>query len=210
MELESPLPSALASVICPLLPEHIPLMSKTLGRGHAKYFRKHMPLQRSKRGIVLVALHHDRPVGGLFVLREPADERIVRQELPGVPILHQLWVKEDMRRRTIGTQLLKAAHEQLREFGHSHVALGVDVHNKDAIRLYERLGYERLEGRRWGQRMVAGRSFREQPERPTAYELMVLDLQNNDRTRFWGPPTSWRNSQPVRAAFSARITQPAQ
>jgi predicted N-acetyltransferase YhbS len=162
-----------------------------------------MALQRSKRGIVLVALHHDRPVGGLFVLREPAEERAVRKELPGVPILHQLWVKEDMRRRTIGTQLLKAAHEQLRELGHTHVALGVDMYNKDAIRLYERLGYELLEGHRWGQRMMAGEPFPAQPERPTAYELMVLDLEKNDRTRSWGPPTSWRNSEPVRAAFPA-------
>jgi GNAT superfamily N-acetyltransferase len=195
VELQNAPLRGLAVVICPLLSEHVPLMSRTLGRGHAKYFRKHMPMQRSKKGIVLVALHHDKPIGGLFVLREPADERVVRQELPGVPILHQLWVKEDMRRRTVGTQLLKAAHEQLRELGHTHVALGVDMHNKDAIRLYERLGYERLEGRRWGQRMMAGEPYSEQPERPTAYELMVLDLENNDRTRYWGPPTSWRNPE---------------
>jgi ribosomal protein S18 acetylase RimI-like enzyme len=179
-------------------------LARSLGHSHAKYFRKRMPLQRSKKALILVALHNGLPVGAVFVMREPAEERAIRRELGGTPLLHHVCVKEQLRGRTVGTQLLKATHEELRGLGYRRVALGVDLHNKNAIRLYERLGYEHWENRRFGQRRPA--TGRVEGERPTAYEIMVLDLEHNDRTQSWGSPTKWRHFAPVLAAFRPGVS----
>jgi ribosomal protein S18 acetylase RimI-like enzyme len=168
---------ALDVEVRPLAEDDLPALSAELGRSHAKYFRRRMPLQKAGKGLILVALRKAKPVGAVLVLwDEPAQERKVRVKLPGVPLLYHVWVKESVRGRGVGTQLLAEVHNRLREKGHKQVTLGVDTLNKDAIRLYERLGYDRWEQEDWG----LGTS---------TYYMMVLDLEKNDRTEVVGLAT---------------------
>lgn len=160
--------------IRPLAESDLSALTSELGRSHAHYFRRRMPLQHANQGIIPVALHKGRAVGAALVLwDEPAEERQLRKRLPGVPFLYHVHVKPDLRCSGVGTQLLAWVHEELRSRGHHTVALGVDVKNKNARRLYERLGYDLWNGDRWGK----GES---------QYEVMVLDLNRNDRTEFLG------------------------
>jgi len=82
---------------------------------------------------------------------EPAAEPEVRRWLPGVPRLDHLEVLGPFTRRGIGTALIRAAEDTARRLGHERMALGVGVDNRDARRLYERLGYVD-----WGHGSVVG------------------------------------------------------
>jgi GNAT superfamily N-acetyltransferase len=174
--------------IRPLSEGDYPALAAELGRSHAKYFRRRLPLQTAGKGMIPVAFRKGRPVGAALVLwAEPPEERRLRLRLPGVPLLYHVFVKEDLRCRGIGTQLLARVHDELRAQGHQQVTLGVDHSNKDARRLYERLGYDNWEEEGWGG----------DKKRSTGYEAMVLDLDSNDRTEFLGLATSRHEPQPV-------------
>lgn len=95
------------------------------------------------RGELLIAHRHERPIGHIYLWEEPADEPEIRQRLPRVPLIMNLWVQPDHRRQGIGTRLMIRAENLLRTRGHGIVALGVDTENKDAIRLYQNLCYSR-------------------------------------------------------------------
>jgi ribosomal protein S18 acetylase RimI-like enzyme len=156
-----------------LLESDLGALREGLGASHAKYFRKHLPQQNAEQGMILVAFLGSLVVGaGLVLWGNPADERKLRLRLPGVPLLYHVHVRPMSRCRGIGTQLLAAVHAELRSRGYSHVTLGVDSKNKDAWRLYERLGYELWEDGHWGR---GG----------TSYRAMVLDLQR-DPAEFLG------------------------
>ena len=73
---------------------------------------------------------------------QPAKELEVRQHLPGVPRLDHLEVLGPFQGRGIGTALIRAGEDTARQLGHEQIALGVGLDNRDARRLYERLGYE--------------------------------------------------------------------
>jgi len=180
----APVRKAVEVDIRPLAESELPALATELGRSHARYFRRRMPLQKAGRGIVLVAFHRGKPVGAVLVLwGEPAEERQLRLRLPGVPLLYHVHVKESLRCRGIGTQLLAAVHDELRARGHRKVTLGVDHSNKDARRLYERLGYDVWTQDSWG----TGDS---------RYQAMVLDLERNDRTEFLGAATGRHEAEP--------------
>lgn len=93
-------------------------------------------------GELLVALVDSTPVGHVYVWLEAADEPELRERLPGVPLLMNLWVHRDWRRRGIGSLLTREAERWLYDRGHRRVALGVSPDNTDATRLYLGLDYE--------------------------------------------------------------------
>jgi GNAT superfamily N-acetyltransferase len=170
--------------IRPLAESDLPALLAAFGRADAHYFRRRLPLQKAGLGLILVAFRKRRPVGAVLTLwAEPAQERKLRLRLPGVPLLYHIHVVPVLRCRGIGTQLLAAVHDELRVRGHERLTLGVDTHNKDARRLYERLGYEMLDKDSWGK----GKS---------QYEAMVLDLRSGDRTEFLGSATSPYEPEP--------------
>ena len=109
--------------------------------GQERYFADRLARQDSGRGMLLVALLDGRPVGGVYLWLEPAEEADVRRYLPGVPLLGHLEVLPELRGRRIGTEIMRVAEERLRRLGHERVALGVDMDNHRAAALYERLGY---------------------------------------------------------------------
>lgn len=108
---------------------------------HATFFTDRMGRQSDDRGVLLTAWEGDRPVGAVYVWREPADEAEVREHLPDVPLLNRLEVVRARRNDGIGTRLVAAAERLLAADGCEQVALAVEKTNVDAARLYERLGY---------------------------------------------------------------------
>jgi ribosomal protein S18 acetylase RimI-like enzyme len=87
-------------------------------------------LERDDR-VVLIALANGRfPIGHVVV------------DLNG--IISHLLVLAGFRDQGLGTGLMDEAERRLRERGATHVSLEVEKVNEDAIRLYERLGYERF------------------------------------------------------------------
>jgi GNAT superfamily N-acetyltransferase len=101
-------------------------------------------MQRQQRGVgqLLLAEIGGRPVGHIYIWREPADEEQLRACLPDVPLLMNLWVHKDFRRRGIGTRLVEAAEHRLLEAGHGQVALGVEPDNNPAVGLYIKALYD--------------------------------------------------------------------
>jgi GNAT superfamily N-acetyltransferase len=97
----------------------------------------------SDRGAVLSAWLDGRLAGAICVSLEPAEEWILRLILRGVPLLYRLQVHTEHRRQGIGAALVDAAEDVVHKYGCRRVAVGVDDHNPQAARLYDRLGYRR-------------------------------------------------------------------
>jgi GNAT superfamily N-acetyltransferase len=126
-------------------------LARVLGVEDVRFYRRrlHQP------GVVLVARLGDSPAGALFISWGPADEAVVRDHLPGVPILHRLRVRADRRGQGIGSRLLELAEERLRAAGHDRVAVGIATGvdppaEERVIRFYARVGY-----REWEHGLVA-------------------------------------------------------
>jgi GNAT superfamily N-acetyltransferase len=94
------------------------------------------------KGELLVASHRDGVAGHIYIWLEEAEEPELRKALPKVPLLMNLWVREQCRRKGIGTELITEAERWLWVRGHRQVALGVDPSNVDAVRLYLGLNYD--------------------------------------------------------------------
>src|SRR4051794_15488498 len=138
-------------------------LSASLGAVHGVYYRRRLPLQAAGKGTILLAERGVAPAAAVFVTWMPALEREVRRELSGVPLLYHMEVTAVVRRQGIDERLLSAARTLLSRAGHRRMALGVDLDNTGAIRLYERLGF-----RRWNhQPLGVGIA---------AYDMMVLDI----------------------------------
>jgi GNAT superfamily N-acetyltransferase len=126
--------------IAPAAVHDLPDLRRSLGQHH--YFADRLARQEAGRGLLLAAWLAADPVGDVYLWCEPAEEPEVRHRLPGTPLLNHLEVLPALHRRGIGTRLVQTAERLLRERGHGRVALGVSPDNHDAVRLYEKLGYE--------------------------------------------------------------------
>lgn len=91
----------------------------------------------------LVAERSGEAVGYAFVvLRQPPWDYVVKR----LPTLMDLLVREDLRGRGIGTHIIRAVERVVAEAGFRELYLSVDPDsNARALRLYRRLGYERLQ-----------------------------------------------------------------
>ncbi len=67
----------------------------------------------------------------------------IHNQRPNSLRMFALEVGEAFRRRGIGTALIRAIEDQARQQGLGSVHLEVAIENRDAIRLYERLGLQR-------------------------------------------------------------------
>jgi GNAT superfamily N-acetyltransferase len=91
--------------------------------------------------VLLALLRGDNYVGRVNLWLAPADEAEINIYYPGTPLINAFQVNEGEQGKGLGTQLLSAAHDILRQRGYSKVGLGVEPNNAGAIRLYEKLGY---------------------------------------------------------------------
>jgi len=155
----------------------VPTLVSALGAAQGAYYKSRLALQTDGKGVVLVAVLDGGPVGAVFLSWDPPEEPEVRAELPNVALLYRIEVRDTMRRRGVGTALIHEAHDLLRLRGYQRVALGVDLTNKDAIRLYERLGYED-----WDKRPIGSGA--------AAYTMMVFDLARQLADASTGPTGS--------------------
>jgi len=111
-----------------------------LGRAFPDLYDYYRSRARQPGGILLVA-RVGRPVGAVFVsTRAPHEPELIRR-LGRIPMLHKLMVSAHLRNRRIGTRLILAAENTKPVRDVRRVAVGVDIANEGAARLYRRLGY---------------------------------------------------------------------
>lgn len=109
--------------------------------GQKEYFGDRLNMQDGGHGLLLVAWKGGVAVGDVYVWLGAAEEPELRAHLPDVALITHLEVVAGRRGEGIGTELLRAAERRLWDLGHKQVALGVGLDNRDAQRLYARLGY---------------------------------------------------------------------
>lgn len=86
----------------------------------------HYARQQAGQATYLVAREGDRVLGHCLVVQAE---------------VQHLHVQADARGRGVGTALIAAAEQQLRDAGHDHVLIGVEMDNAGALALYTRLGF---------------------------------------------------------------------
>ena len=99
-------------------------------------------LTKQKKAVVLAVEAGGRYVGRVTLRHDWGDETpIIEKDFPGLPQINALEIDEDYRRRGLATMLIAAAENEARCQGFSMIGLGVEISNKPAKRLYEKLGY---------------------------------------------------------------------
>ena len=99
-------------------------------------------LIKQKKAVVLALEAGGRYVGRVTLRHDWGDETsIIEKDFPGLPQINALEIDEDYRRRGLATMLIAAAENEARCQGFSMIGLGVEISNKPAKRLYEKLGY---------------------------------------------------------------------
>ncbi|WP_410642310.1 GNAT family N-acetyltransferase [Amycolatopsis sp. lyj-346] len=144
--------------------------------GDREFFFDRFERQRNDDGELFLAWLGPRPAGAVYLWLEEAEEEDIFNHLPGVPLITHLAVHRDLRRRGVGTALVRAAERRLTERGHYRVALAVRTDNHDAARLYKHLGY-----RDWGHGEVICYAQTTLPDRTVLIEpeecfVLVNDL----------------------------------
>ena len=158
----------------PASPEDHAVLTGTLGRG--AYFAERLSQQDDGHGVLFTAWDRERPVGDVYLWLAEAEEREIRQHLPGVPLLTHLAVADGQRGRGVGTMLIDNVENLARQHGHDRIALAVRLDNPKAARLYDRLGY-----RDWGHQKVLCmakevRTCGSQVIRPEKCRVLVKEL----------------------------------
>ena len=99
-------------------------------------------LIKQKKAVVLAVEAGGRYVGRVTLRHDWGDETsIIEKDFPGLPQINALEIDEDYRRRGLAAMLIAAAENEARCQGFSMIGLGVEISNKPAKRLYEKLGY---------------------------------------------------------------------
>jgi len=114
-----------------------------------EYFARRFVDAQADRCVLLAAWEGQAPVahGYLWEAAEPESSQHlsalepVRTHLGGVPLLQNLQVAADHRRRGIGRLMVAAIERAATDRGHRRIALGVDPDNLPARRLYLDLDY---------------------------------------------------------------------
>ncbi len=113
----------------------IKLLEKRLPRGGPEKHLKRLKEQQKGNSIYLIAWHKDMPVGHAFL------KFYGRVKIKNVPDIEDIFVSSKYRGKGIGSQLIKKAEALAKQQGYSKIGLGVGVENKEAISLYQRMGY---------------------------------------------------------------------
>ena len=163
--------------------ERTDLAALTEELGQRPFFTDRLDRQADGRGLLLTAWLRNRPIGDVYLWLEPAEEQPIRDHLPGTPLLTHLEIHPDHRKRGTGTQLISAAERVLADRGHPQVALAVEQHNFDAMRLYRRLGY-----REWAHSTVECLALSDgnTPPKAETCRIMVKQLSRVEVSRLPG------------------------
>ncbi len=154
-------------------------------------FADYLDRQRRGLGDLLVAWAEGRPVGDVYLWREPAYELEVREKQPDTPVITHLEVAPAWQRRGVGSALMEAVERLAFEHGHGLVCLGVGVANP-ARALYDRRGYDD-----WGHGTVKfswvvprpdGSSITESEICHVLVKIVDPTVPGLDRWAAWTPP----------------------
>ncbi|MFD8498128.1 GNAT family N-acetyltransferase [Amycolatopsis sp. NPDC059657] len=110
--------------------------------GDREFVKDRLDRQALGLGKLLTIWSGDVLLGSMYIWLEAAEEPELRKLLPGVPLFTRIEVLEGYRGRGIGTQLISAGEDLLREAGYDTVALAVEVTNFRAELLYKRLYFD--------------------------------------------------------------------
>ncbi|WP_163506939.1 GNAT family N-acetyltransferase [Fodinicola acaciae] len=108
--------------------------------------RDRLRRREAGNGELLIAAADGTILGHVYIWLEPAEEQEIRDALPGAPLIMNLWVRADCRRRGVGSTLIREAERWLVREGHHRVVLGVDPDNLEAVDLYKALHYNQWSG----------------------------------------------------------------
>ena len=99
-------------------------------------------LIKQKKAVVLAVEVGGRYAGRVTLRHDWGDETpIIEKDFPGLPQINALEIGENYRRQGLAIMLVTAAENEARRQGFSMIGLGVEISNKPAKRLYEKLGY---------------------------------------------------------------------
>lgn len=117
------------------------IMASVLPTAAPDVYQRRLALQQAGNGLFLAAWYGSEPVGSLLARWEGVTDRFLAERLPSTPHLEALGVREDLRSRGVGTQLLASAEAAARARGCTRIGLAVGIENLRARALYARLGY---------------------------------------------------------------------
>jgi predicted N-acetyltransferase YhbS len=157
--------------------------------GQREFFTDRIGRTRQGVGELLVASLSGEVVGDVYLHREVQEEPELRREFPGVPVLNHLEVTPRLRRRGIGTALIRACEDAASRRHHDVLVLGVGLDNPGAKRLYERLGY--LD---WGKGPIVTRWT--EPDGAGGIRRVSLDMDLMVRSFAAPPVDAWAPWQP--------------
>lgn len=111
-------------------------------RQYRHLYQNSMKEAKKGRRILLVSEAEHKLIGQIFILLHtiPADPL----KLSATGYLYSFRVRSEYRNLGIGTSLMRSAEKNLRRLAFRRVLIGVAKENRDARRLYERLGYKIL------------------------------------------------------------------
>ena len=114
------------------------LLSQQLDPKTVRHHRERFALQQEGSAVYLLAWRGDRNVGRATLYRQSKYEE-VRMAHPDLTEINAL--EAAPQGQGTGTALIRAAEAEAGRLGHSGIGLGVELENRAARRLYERLGY---------------------------------------------------------------------
>lgn len=113
--------------------------------GDREFVKDRLDRQALGLGKLLTIWSGEVLLGSMYIWLEEAEEAELRERLRGVPLFTRIEVLEGYRGNGIGTRLIHAGEELLREAGHQSVALAVEITNSRAELLYKRLNFDEWE-----------------------------------------------------------------
>ncbi len=129
-------------LIRPVQTGDLPLLERLFPQGGADKHARRLIRQQNGTAIYLIAFLEDKPAGHVLLKWDGAqDEAVAAHRTAPCPDLEDLFVREELRRRGVGTQILRHAEQLAQQRGFARIGLAVGLENPSARRLYERLGY---------------------------------------------------------------------
>lgn len=132
----------IAVEIRPLAGAEIGLFEQHIAFGPPEKHRERFARQRQGTVVYLVAWRENLPVGHVLLKWDGSTDEPMASELDNCPDIEDLFVNPDYRSRGVGSRLLDAVENLVRQQGYSRVGLDVGVENVRARSLYERRGYQ--------------------------------------------------------------------
>jgi len=111
-------------------------------RHFKRLYRQMYEQMRRGRRLMLIAEFDDDIIGQAFIQFFIHRDELEKPIIPGY--LHAVRVKPPFRNRGIGTQMIRIAEQVMAHKGMNCSVIAVEIDNLAALRLYERLGYERF------------------------------------------------------------------